>query len=315
MLQVISKIRYYLKLSILSLLLLPLYHYIPIKKGDDLVYISSNNITTTLNELESSGYGITFIDHFLLLLAEGIEPGWYKVDNISIGRFNILDQISTTKAKTISVKVFAGETSHEISKRLANDLKLDEKKLLMNYRKNTVFLEGDIFAKRYNIPLGANEKSVMKFLFTNSKNDLDNFGQTFCGQVPNKIEIKFLMIIASIIQKETNSKEEMYFVSSVIHNRLNRGMRLQMDGTLNYGDKSHKIVTPESIKKDTSYFNTYKHGGLPPMPIASVTIDALHAAFNPAITEYLYFMLQKDGTHAFSKTYEEHLKYVKKFKN
>lgn len=315
MLRVISKIRYYVKVFLIVILIPALYHFIPMKKGEEFVYISSKKMTTTLSELEDAGYGITFVDYIFLLFSDHVEPGWYQVKSLEEGRFNLLEQITKHEAHTISVKVFAGETSQEITSRLANDLNLDSQKLLMYYRMNTKFLEGDIFAKRYNIPRGANEKSVMKFLFSKSDQEIKRFGEVFCEQEPNKLEIKFFMIIASIIQKETNSKEEMYLISSVIHNRLNRGMRLQMDGTLNYGDKSHKVVTPKTIKNDNSYFNTYKHGGLPPMPIASVSIDALQASYNPAITQYLYFMLQKDGTHAFANTYEEHIVNVKKFKN
>lgn len=92
-------------------------------------------------------------------------------------------------------------------------------------------------------------------------------------------------------------------------------MKLQMDATLNYKDKSHTIVTPEMIKNDNSKYNTYKYKGLPPTPIATITLDALYAALHPMKSDYLFFMLQRDGTHAFASTYQEHLKNIKKFKN
>ncbi|HIQ27451.1 MAG TPA: endolytic transglycosylase MltG, partial [Sulfurovum sp.] len=122
-------------------------------------------------------------------------------------------------------------------------------------------------------------------------------------------------IIASIIQKESNNIDEMPLISSVIYNRLEKGMRLQMDGTLNYGKHSHTIVTSERIKTDTSLYNTYKHKGLPPAPLSSVSVDALKAACNPETSKYLFFMLTKDGTHVFADNYDEHLENVRAFKN
>ncbi len=104
-----------------------------------------------------------------------------------------------------------------------------------------------------------------------------------------KEKLKNYLIIASIIQKEAGNKKEMPLISSVIYNRLKRGMRLQMDGSLNYGRYSHTKVTPERIKSDKSYYNTYKHKGIPKEPICNISILALESAIAPAKTDYLYF--------------------------
>ena len=115
------------------------------------------------------------------------------------------------------------------------------------------------------------------------------------------------MTIASVIQKEAANNDEMPLVASVVYNRLDKGMRLQMDGTLNYGVYSHDVVTPERIKTDMSEFNTYLTDGLPPTPICTVSINAIKAAINPAKTEFLYFVRdKKTKKHKFSKTLIEH---------
>jgi len=98
----------------------------------------------------------------------------------------------------------------------------------------------------------------------------------------------------------------------VIYNRLKKKMRLQMDGTLNYGKYSHIKVTPERIRTDKSSFNTYKHKGLPDSPIGAVSISAITAAIKPAKTTHLYFMKNKDGVHDFSDSFKAHKKNVKK---
>ena len=118
------------------------------------------------------------------------------------------------------------------------------------------------------------------------------------------------MAKASVIQKEAANKDEMKIVSSVIDNRLDKGMRLQMDGTLNYGKFSHIKITPDRIRNDESKFNTYLNDGLPPI-VCMVSIEAIDAAINPVKTEYLYFMRDKrTNKHIFTKTHSEHLKQV-----
>jgi len=103
----------------------------------------------------------------------------------------------------------------------------------------------------------------------------------------------------------------MPIVSSVIHNRLKKGMRLQMDGTLNYGKYSHIKVTPKRIREDNTTYNTYLHKGIPLFPVCNVSDNAILAAIFPATTKYLYFMKSSKGTHDFSCNYSTHLKYIK----
>ena len=119
------------------------------------------------------------------------------------------------------------------------------------------------------------------------------------------------IIIASIIQKEAANKDEMPIVSSVIYNRLKKDMKLQMDGSLNYGQYSHVKVTPQRIREDTSSYNTYLNKGLPPQPVCSVSKDAIIAAIFPKTTDYLYFVKNKNGTHTFSQNYEKHLENIR----
>ncbi len=101
-------------------------------------------------------------------------------------------------------------------------------------------------------------------------------------------------------------------MSSVVHNRLKKGMKLQMDGTLNYGQYSHVKVTPDRIKEDRTTYNTYLYGGIPPAPVCNVSVDAIRAAIFPAETNNLYFMKSKKGTHDFSSNYSTHLTNIKR---
>jgi UPF0755 protein len=92
-------------------------------------------------------------------------------------------------------------------------------------------------------------------------------------------------------------------------------MPLQMDGALNYGVYSHKKVTAERIRSDSSYYNTYKFRGLPPYPACSVSVTAIEAAIFPAKTDYLYFVKNSNGVHSFNKDYKAHVQEIQSVKN
>ena len=214
----------------------------------------------------------------------------------------------------MKIVIFAGETHTELIKRLANDMKLDREKLSQAYEKRSRFKETDIFAGHYVVARKIDEEDLIFYLFEQSGKILDLFIEKNFRSMPDDFEQKVLLTIASIIQKESNSVDEMPVISSVIYNRLKKNMKLQMDATLNYGIYSHKIVTPERIKTDNTFYNTYKYKGLPPHPLGTITIEALQAAMFPDKSEHIFFMLKPDGSHIFCETYEKHLENIKVFR-
>jgi UPF0755 protein len=115
------------------------------------------------------------------------------------------------------------------------------------------------------------------------------------------------LIIASLIEREAKLDEERATIASVIVNRLDLGLALQIDATIIYalGVNSGE-VTLDDLEVDSPY-NTYVHAGLPPTPIGGVRTASIEAAAGPEETEYLYYVLiSTDGTHGFSETLEEH---------
>jgi uncharacterized YceG family protein len=114
------------------------------------------------------------------------------------------------------------------------------------------------------------------------------------------------IIIASLIEREAGVEEDRPVIASVVYNRLDLGMPLQIDATVIYARGTPGHVLTQDLGIDSPW-NTYQFTGLPPTPISTVRVESLKAAANPADTDYLYYVLvSEDGHHGFSTTYEEH---------
>lgn len=114
-------------------------------------------------------------------------------------------------------------------------------------------------------------------------------------------------ILASIIEKEAKRDADRPLVASVFVNRIKKNMPLQSDATIHYftNDWSHPL-TKDDLEKESLY-NTYKHTGLPPAPICNPGLKSLEAAFQPAKSDYLFFMTKSDGSAEFTSTLNEHI--------
>jgi UPF0755 protein len=159
---------------------------------------------------------------------------------------------------------------------------------------------------------------------------LDNFGKKFTPEMREATKARHMTIyeivtLASIIERETgrnvkttagkeNLDKERKIIAGIFYNRLNIGMALESDATVNYITKKN---TPSATYADTkidSPYNTYKYNGLPPGPIANPSLSSLMAAIYPTSTDYLFFLhTQPEGTAIYSKTYEEHLHNKQKY--
>lgn len=126
-----------------------------------------------------------------------------------------------------------------------------------------------------------------------------------------------MVILGSMIEKETGAPEERPTISSVFYNRMKKNMRFQSDPTIIYGIAVVKGAMDINIRKsdilNKTPYNTYTIPGLPLGPIANPGKEAITAALRPAKTEYLYFVSMNEGRHYFSRTYQEHDDAVKKY--
>jgi UPF0755 protein len=171
--------------------------------------------------------------------------------------------------------------------------------------------EGYLFPDTYYLPASATAPQIIDTM-------VRRFWASFPGAWKDRaralgMSVHQVVTLAAIIEKETGAAAERPLISSVFHNRLKRGMRLQTDPTVIYGIPDFDgNLTRRHLTTPTPY-NTYVIRGLPPGPIASPGAAAIEAALYPADSDYLYFVSKKDTTHHFSTTIGEHNRAVRKY--
>jgi UPF0755 protein len=130
------------------------------------------------------------------------------------------------------------------------------------------------------------------------------------------MSVRDVVVLASLIEKETGLAAERPLVSAVFHNRLRLGMKLDCDPTVIYALRLEDKYSGRLLTRDLEFpspYNTYLHAGLPPGPICSPGRSSLEAALFPADEPYLYFVAKGDGSHRFSRTFGEHQKAVQSY--
>ncbi|WP_055567803.1 endolytic transglycosylase MltG [Streptomyces atriruber] len=172
--------------------------------------------------------------------------------------------------------------------------------------------EGYLFPATYPLSSQSTPASVLSYM-VNTANKKFGVGQVAAGADRNAVNVYQSVTIASMIEAEAGSKEEMGKVARVIYNRLDQGMPLQMDSTINYALNRSTLATSERDTKINSPYNTYARMGLPPTPIGNPGEEAMRAATNPAPGDWLYFVTVKPGDTRFTSSFEEHQKNVREF--
>ncbi len=183
----------------------------------------------------------------------------------------------------------------------------DFKNVNKNYTKEQLIdilksKEGYLFPETYNFAP-----------FATLENILSKIDNEFTQRVKNKYnlsdeELKKVLTIASILEKEVPHPEDMKIVSGIIQNRLKKNMPLQMDSTLGYfTGKASLELTRDDLRLESS-FNTYKVKGLPSGPIGNPGEVSIEAAISPDKNDYLFFLSDKNGINHYAKIYAEHLK-------
>jgi len=273
--------------------------------------------------LENTGLVKNRYMFYLLVLSKNvhrhIRAGEYELST-SMSPLDILNKLVSGDIKSYHVTIPEDFTVREIAARLAS-FKLIDEKIFMSLSSDSRFLhslgiqspsvEGYLYPDTYffDRPMGAREIiNVMVGRFRKSvtpemRKRAAELGMTF----PE------IVILASIIGKESGYGSEKALISAVFHNRLKKGMKLQSDPTAIYNLDSFDGYVKRNHLKRKSPYNTYLINGLPPSPIGNPAIDSIRAALYPAPVNYLYFVSNNSGSHNFSSNLKDHNKAVLRY--
>lgn len=246
----------------------------------------------------------------------------FRAGNFTITRGSTMPQVLETlvygQPNLTSITIPEGKNMYEIAKLLeaagiTNEVEFLEAvqhpDLISQLKIQATSLEGYLYPETYRFAPHTPAKTVAKTMIDlfNKKTENINFDHPFL----NKHQV---IVLASVVEKETGAKIERPQIAGVFTNRLKKRMRLQSDPTTIYG--MWKRYTGNIRKADLlepTPYNTYTVAALPQGPISNPSIEAIEAVLHPAQHEFLFFVSKNDGTHIFSKTYKDHNQAVQDF--
>jgi UPF0755 protein len=247
---------------------------------------------------------------FVLKAREDLKAGEYQFKAHASLR-DVVATIVEGRVVTHQFTIPEGLTSEQIVARL-----LDDPELVGNIKE--VPREGSLLPDTYNFTRGVSREQIIQRMQQAQQRLLKEVWDRHSPDLPIKTPDQ-LVVLASLVEKETGKPEERTRVAAVFANRLRQKMRLQSDPTIIYGLVGGKgslgrAIMKSEIDQPTAY-NTYQIEGLPPGPIANPGRASLEAAANPARTRELYFVADGTGGHAFAETYEQHQKNVARLRS
>lgn len=307
------------------------YPFVSTADKMSVVVAKGDSLSNVINKLHNEGYikrpDVIKLYINIRRINTTIKQGKYNINtNISIDRFiKILNQ--GFDDETVKVTIPEGYNIEDIGKLLEDKgiitkeqfLKSCKEYKLPQYikqnKRTKYFLEGYLFPDTYRFKKGISGYEIIKDMLQQFKlviNDIEKKN----NKINNLHEI---LTKASIIEKEARSEEDRLKISSVIDNRLQKQMKLQVDATVLYSLGEHKKRVYYKDLKVQSPYNTYKIKGLPPGPICNPGKPSIIAALKPQKTDYLYYVLENNNGHYFTKNYKDFLRakeiYKKQIKN
>ncbi|ABV37256.1 aminodeoxychorismate lyase [Shewanella sediminis HAW-EB3] len=279
---------------------------------------SFSQLVTTLEkrEIVTEGWKLKVLARLKPELAK-IRSGFYVIEPGETVN-ELLEKLVEGKEKVFSVTLIEGQSIKEwlaILEALPQSQFVDDvfRRVLADQGDESGLPEGKFYPDTYHYVAGDDIQLVVTQSYNKMQQELAAAWAQRAEDLPLKSPYE-LLIMASIIEKETGKASERPWISAVFANRLNKGMRLQTDPTVIYGmgERYQGNITRKDLRELTP-FNTYRINGLTPTPIAAPSGASLLAAAQPADVNYLYFVSRNDGSHVFSRTLVEHNRAVNKY--
>jgi UPF0755 protein len=252
---------------------------------------------------------IFFLYTRLLRYENKIQAGNFNLSPSMTGRE--IAQNLTHGSFDVKVLVTEGKRATEIAEILKEKISTYDRSWITELVQN----EGYLFPETYSISKNASIENIIKQM-------RDAFDQNFAkvNTINSKLTKSQVVILASIIEREAITNEEKPVIAGILMNRLNAGIPLQVDATIQYAKGKNLLngkwwepVTIEEYKSVVSDYNTYLHAGLPPGPISNPGLEAIQAAAAPVDTDYLFYLHDKNGQIHYAKTSSEHGANIEKY--
>ena len=254
-------------------------------------------------------------------LANKLQAGMYKIEGgmsngaivneFANGRIELIDfivpegfNVVKTGRKLESLGLGSAEKFIELAKNYApyDYMKTDNPHVIFK-------TEGFLYPATYKVPYGASEEEYLRILVRHFNEVMEKNGVLEAVK-KRDLNMRDVVNMAAMVEMEAVFAEEQPRIAGVFLKRVEIGMPIQSDTTIQYILGAQKeTITFKDTEIDNPY-NTYQNYGLPPGPIGSPSLSAIQAVLEPEQTDYLYFVAQNDGHHRFSRTYAEHLRAI-----
>ncbi|RJG06152.1 endolytic transglycosylase MltG [Noviherbaspirillum cavernae] len=284
---------------------------------------SGSSVKSSAEQIADAGVPLNPV-MFSLLARFGGKGGRLKAGNYELKPgttpLSLIDQLVRGEFAQESLSIIEGWTFKQMRQAIAehpalkhDTAHLSDKELIAKIAPNYSMPEGLFFPDTYLFAKGASDLQIYRQAHALLLRKLDDAWASRDPSMPYKSPYEVL-VMASIVEKETGQRSERTMIAGVFVNRLKRGMLLQTDPTVIYGmgDNYQGNIRKRDLETDTPY-NTYTRTGLPPTPIALPGKESLAAAVNPAKTDALYFVSRGNGTSEFSSNLGDHNRAVNKY--
>lgn len=280
--------------------------YVDVRSGDTVAALSRR-----VHEAGITSSPVSLQRYWQLRRGGTLHEGRYALKGVANmeGLFRVLAEAAPM---TVRVTIPEGYTVRQIAMRMEEQAGIPATSFLAAARDSDgVLLEGRLFPDTYDVLYAGDAAEVVERMLKRFAG-VKPSGWASAAQRHGLSEMQ-MVTVASIIEREVRFDEDRALVASVIFNRLEDGMLLQMDATLGYVLPSHDGFYTYAELKNPSPYNTYVHAGLPPTPICNPGLASLKAAVQAPATGYLYFLARPDGRCVFARTYAEHAQNIRTY--
>lgn len=285
----------------------------PAGQPTSFIIVKGDTVASISKKLENQGFLRSSLSLRFLYKFDGknqaIQPGTYKISSSMTPKVVLTTLFSETQDSWVTLKEGwrAEEMSDEIAKGLHATFSKDEFLLLAKP------VEGKLFPDTYLLSKDMDAQSVFVKL-TNTFEE--KYKKALETDGPGVLPKSQTIVLASLVEREGRGEKDTRMVAGILKNRIDAGMPLQVDATLQYAKGYDEVKkswwgAPKAADKDsTSPYNTYKSLGLPPGAICNPGLISLEAALKPTPSDYLYYLHDTQGIPHYAKTYEEHQKNI-----